>query len=93
MEEERCRTVPVRNFFCKSPPQPLSMSFLGAQDTSVSPLLPLYHSISCPLRYNQSEQTSSFVNLQLAGEGDYGSLMRHWQFAQFTAGFLGKASH
>lgn len=50
MEEERCSTVPVRNFFCRSPPQPLSMSFPGAQDTSLSPLLPSYHSISLPTK-------------------------------------------
>lgn len=47
LEEERCSTVPVRNFFCKSPPQFLS---IGARDTFVSPLLPLYPSISLPTK-------------------------------------------
>lgn len=55
VEEERRRTVPVRNFFCKSPPQPPSMSFPGAQDASVSPLLPLYHPISFPTMVQPSQ--------------------------------------
>lgn len=94
MEEERRRTVPVRNFFCKSPPQPPSMSFPGAQDASVSPSPSFIPSYFLPhYGTTKSEQTSPVVNLQLAGNGHYGSIMRHWQFAQFTAGFLGKASH